>query len=193
MTTGSKNISTTKGICSLTICDRPIHAVQLCKGHYDRKLAGRRLDTPIRSIRKWRTLASMKECSVRECAKPSVTRGMCELHYRRVLSGRPVTGAPRTRRTGTGRWSNADGYITISIIENGKRVRRLEHRVVMEQMLGRPLRDDENVHHKNGVRNDNRPENLELWTTAQPKGQRANDLLEFAHDIINRYGKEFAA
>lgn len=49
----------------------------------------------------------------------------------------------------------------------------------MEQMLGRPLRDFENVHHRNGIRTDNRPENLELWVKAQPAGQRVTDLVEW--------------
>lgn len=62
---------------------------------------------------------------------------------------------------------NKDGYLLIS--------GRLEHRVVMEQHLGRPLRDRENVHHINGDRLDNRIENLELWTVKQPKGQRVAD------------------
>lgn len=51
-----------------------------------------------------------------------------------------------------------------------------EHRRVMEQKLGRPLQKGEGVHHLNGVRHDNRPENLELWLVTQRSGIRACDL-----------------
>lgn len=63
-----------------------------------------------------------------------------------------------------------------------------EHRLVMSNHIGRPLERYENVHHKNGDRSDNTLENLELWDTTQPSGQRLTDKIKWAKEILLRNG-----
>lgn len=57
----------------------------------------------------------------------------------------------------------------------------------MEEHLGRYLYPDETVHHKYGVRDDNRLDQLELWVKPQPCGIRAQDAVIWAKEIIERY------
>lgn len=87
-----------------------------------------------------------------------------------------------------GRTMHVGGYVRLQVYGIGdKRGRIFEHTYIMEKHLGRPLLKNENVHHKNGNRADNRIENLELWTTSQPKGQRVEDKVEWAKEILALY------
>lgn len=52
----------------------------------------------------------------------------------------------------------------------------LEYRLVATEMIGRPLRADEVVHHVNGDPTDNRPDNLEVMTDEQHKALHANQI-----------------
>jgi predicted transglutaminase-like protease len=74
---------------------------------------------------------------------------------------------------------------------NGRKVR--EHRWIMEQVVGRDLTSDENVHHIDGNRSNNTLENLELWTTKQPKGQRVSDKIAYSLEILQRYAPQLLA
>lgn len=89
-----------------------------------------------------------------------------------------------------GRFGDGQGYIRVYAPDHpnsNDEGRLLEHTLVMSEYLGRPLRKGETVHHKNGVRDDNRIDNLELWSSHHPPGQRVSDKVAWAKEILSTY------
>ena len=134
------------------------------------------------------------------CNKEVHSRGLCKSCYRKLhyieheKERRYPNGISKERESLVGSIkSNSYGYI-LQKVEKGKGFTNrdwvLQHRYVMEQFLGRKLQTFESVHHKNGNKTDNRLENLELWISKQPKGQKPEDLIEYAEWILKTYKNE---
>lgn len=140
--------------------------------------------TPV-ARRRTRCEEHESSCDVAGCSRPRYQRQRwCSMHHaRRFRSGDVGEAAPVERYHGI--WKkNKDGYVVRHKKGGGYEA---QHRMVMENILGRPLLPEETVHHINGVRDDNRPENLELWSTYQPRGQRVRDKVAWAKEILFLY------
>lgn len=159
--------------CKFPDCTGIVRTREYCGAHYLQLNRGQEL-------RPLRTPSKDELCSFDGCVKLRKGRGYCQGHLRQITEGRELKPL-RHVNVGAG-YRKADGYVELFKPDypySKKSGYILEHRYVMEQHLGRPLKPFENVHHKNGVRDDNRLENLEIWVRPQPAGQRLQDLLEW--------------
>ena len=171
-------------LCCVPECYKEIKNKQnqLCSMHYARlmRTGGLERHRPSHD----------KKCKAVECKRGSRRDGYCLMHFRRMRKHGDLNKGRKVNGRFLEQYINNKGYRLL--LKPGypgayKTGYILEHRWVMSEELGRPLFPGENIHHKNGNRLDNSIENLELWVTMQPTGQRTEDLVEWAKEILKRY------
>lgn len=176
--------------CSVESCERPAVSRGWCHAHYLRwtRTGDVQADVPVG--RSGKTC-----CAVPGCAREPHAQKLCQPHYQRLKMGGDVRADEPVRVISGGGFVHY-GYLRVPVAPDERwlvhgATNATEHRLVMARALGRPLRSDESVHHRNGDRLDNRPANLELWSRFQPNGQRVADKVAWAREVLRRYGEAF--
>lgn len=171
---------------------RNLHKPAYCKAHQKRvrTYGNPQAEIPLRKK------SATGICEVDDCGQKVQSRGLCSTHDWRLKTwGTLSTDGRRLvfRQDEGARRVDKDGYVKLKLPNHTEAHANgwvYEHRKVVSDSLGRRLLPEENVHHRNGMRDDNRLENLELWNKAQPSGQRAEDKIRFALEILRLYHPE---
>lgn len=153
--------------CAAEGCTTRPRSNDLCIKHYQQWKAGTLPDASIVRM----VDAAVTRCEISDCNVRAASRGMCPIHARRFESGIIDEEGTKLRdpslRPGRGWVGKQRGYRKIMMKDHPNADRYgyvLEHRLVVEKMLGRYLESHEIVHHKDGVRDNNDPPNLEVHT-----------------------------
>lgn len=178
-----------KAVCSIAGCGGVVHGRGLCDFHCTRL---RKHGDPLAGGPRRLSPGSLSVCAVDGCGNGSIASHLCAKHYAKNKKyGTPLGGGVQDGRSKE--WHVRKGGYVIKFDRANPNAHPVsgvtfQHRDVMAAFIGRPLRSDENVHHKNGDRTDNRIENLELWIKSQPAGQRVQDKVAWARNILHEYG-----
>lgn len=178
--------------CAVAGCSsRPI-AQGLCSAHYQ----SAEKNGVLHQYKSFADYAVDAVCIVRDCTKRPVNRWMCSTHAQQRTAGiidaegNQLRAKKAWKRSRSEKWIGREGYVLVKAPEGHPRARVdgtiLEHRLVVEKALGRYLEEWEVVHHKNGDRSDNSPENLQVLDGRAKKSEGHPPAHESTADDLQR-------
>jgi hypothetical protein len=180
--------NTTK--CTVDGCNRLRYARGYCHTHYDRWRRHGDPGAAAIGLSPADRKQVNRKCSVGGCNRKHNRHGLCAMHYARKKNTGDLGPVHALINRGADSAITRDGYRILYHRDHPNATANgciLEHIFVMSKKLGRPITKGETIHHKNGNRADNRPENLELWASRHPRGQRVTDHIAFAAQTLLQY------